>query len=563
MMSWLGFRLRDAAAFFAAVVLCCAPLLFSTAPASAQSPPQSQAATPEVSLEYFHERLTPFGQWLNHPVWGEVWQPDAGPNFRPYFYGYWDYTSDYGSLWVSNEPYGDIVYHYGRWVFDMNYGWLWVPGYVWGPSWVVWRANQDYVGWLPMPPGYLDYDQPLISAPYAADSWYGYQTFYGPVFVSEYYYTLWVFVEKKDFGRSNRRRYVTDLRHVRDLYHGSNDRTNYVNARDRIVDRFIDRDWLRNEAGRDIEPRPAKQILRRIMPMTTVSEGREIFRHRPNVNPSNGDPLVPNRTQIGAAVGARTNPNGDAAATPQNGSPRREPANIPQFPGRSKFVRAPGVEGPIGEAAPAPASTPAGANPAPTVPQRGVATTGAGIGRRAFGRAAPYTEVPASGPPAGSPASVLPSAGTDPAPAVSSRGFAAGGGGIARRAFGRVAPYTDGTAGVPTVPGGSAVVPGGTVAPGVPIGVGATPPAAVPPSAPTFAPGRYRFAVPGGAATLPGGAISAPNVPSVSPTVPAIQPPVAVPSAPSAPAPAPHPAAPQNGASQGGAVLGRHFFGGL
>ncbi len=217
MVIWPGFRLRDAAAIFAA---CCFAAMFAYAtPARAQSSAQSQAgAQIEVSLDYFHERLAPFGKWLNHPVWGEVWQPDAGPNFRPYFYGYWDYTSDYGSLWVSNEPYGDIVYHYGRWLFDMNYGWLWVPGYVWGPSWVVWRANQDYVGWLPMPPGYLDYDQPLRTAPYAGDDWYGYQTFYGPTFVSEYFYTLWVFVQNNDFGRSDRRRYVVDIRRLRDLY---------------------------------------------------------------------------------------------------------------------------------------------------------------------------------------------------------------------------------------------------------------------------------------------------------------------------------------------------------
>jgi hypothetical protein len=99
-----------------------------------------------VSFAYFEQRLSPFGHWLRHPVWGDVWQPDAGRTFRPYFYGSWQYTSDYGWLWVSNEPYGDIVYHYGRWVFDPNYGWLWVPGYVWGPSWVAWRETDGYVG---------------------------------------------------------------------------------------------------------------------------------------------------------------------------------------------------------------------------------------------------------------------------------------------------------------------------------------------------------------------------------------------------------------------------------
>src|SRR5258705_1935299 len=371
MVIWPGFRLRDAAAIFAA---CCFAAMFAYAtPARAQSSAQSQAgAQIEVSLDYFHERLAPFGKWLNHPVWGEVWQPDAGPNFRPYFYGYWDYTSDYGSLWVSNEPYGDIVYHYGRWLFDMNYGWLWVPGYVWGPSCVVWRANQDYVGWLPMPPGYLDYDQPLRSAPYASDSWYGYQTFYGPVFVSEYYYTLWVFVQNNDFGRSDRRRYVTDLRRVRDLYHGSNDRTHYVTLRDRIIDRFIDHDWLEREAHRDVEPKPAERFLRRNVPMTTVSEGREIFRHRRAVNPANGDPLVPNAARVGTTVDAAS---GDATAVP-NTLRGGNPAAVPQFPGRSKFVRAPAVNGPPGAATivegPSTVSPAAGADGNTATPPRGL-----------------------------------------------------------------------------------------------------------------------------------------------------------------------------------------------
>src|SRR5487761_621875 len=86
--------------------------------AAETAPPLVQgSATAEVSLAYFEQRLTPFGHWFQHPVWGEVWQPNTGPTFRPYFYGYWQYTADYGWLWVSNEPYGDIVYHYGRWMF--------------------------------------------------------------------------------------------------------------------------------------------------------------------------------------------------------------------------------------------------------------------------------------------------------------------------------------------------------------------------------------------------------------------------------------------------------------
>ena len=181
------------------------------APPGAVRPPQDV-----VSFPYFQQRLTVFGHWIWHPVWGDVWQPDAGANFRPYFYGYWQYTSDYGWLWVSNEPYGDIVYHYGRWAYDPNFGWLWVPGYIWGPSWVVWRESEGYIGWLAMPPGYdvvagyQDFSGYTPPAPaYAPENLYGYQNFYSS-FPLDAFLGLWVFAPNQDFGRSDKRPYVVD-----------------------------------------------------------------------------------------------------------------------------------------------------------------------------------------------------------------------------------------------------------------------------------------------------------------------------------------------------------------
>ena len=522
-MIWPGFRLRDAAAIFAA---CCFAAMFAYAtPARAQSSAQSQAgAQIEVSLDYFHERLAPFGKWLNHPVWGEVWQPDAGPNFRPYFYGYWDYTSDYGSLWVSNEPYGDIVYHYGRWLFDMNYGWLWVPGYVWGPSWVVWRANQDYVGWLPMPPGYLDYDQPLRTAPYAGDDWYGYQTFYGPTFVSEYFYTLWVFVQNNDFGRSDRRRYVVDIRRLRDLYHGSRDRTRYVNDRDRIVDRFIDPDWLKREAHRDVEAKPALNFLHRNVPMNSVSQGSKIFRRRHDANPSNADRIVRAAAPSIAptfrdAAGANT-PNGTTENGPalrQNNFGRGNLPPVPDSPGRSKFVRPPGLdpsvngialpntpgndrgrarassEGNAGTASPPPGLAPFN-RASRGVPSDGA--SGAGVARRALERGnAPSTE----GAPAG-------------LPAISNPGAAAAN-----------PPHVIGNAGGP-----------GPIAPGI-------------------------FHVPGAGAPAARTALPGP-VPGLAPA-PSIAPPPAAPSiiAPPSPLPGPPPSAPASSV-RGGVSTGNPLF---
>src|SRR5262249_48307522 len=37
-----------------------------------------------------------------------------------------------------------------------------IPGDQWGPSWVSWRASDDYVGWAPLPPG--GYDVSVASA---------------------------------------------------------------------------------------------------------------------------------------------------------------------------------------------------------------------------------------------------------------------------------------------------------------------------------------------------------------------------------------------------------------
>jgi hypothetical protein len=234
----------------------------------------------EISLGYFASRLEPFGHWINHPVWGDVWQPDAGRKFRPYFYGYWEYTSDAGWMWVSNEPYGDIVYHYGRWIYDPANGWLWVPGYVWAPSWVVWREGEDYIGWLPMPPTYSDITFDQTPGPsYAPEVSYGYEYFYGGNFTADLFANLWVFAQVADFGRSDRRRYIVDHDKLRDLLRRSRDHTHYVTEHDHVIDRSIDPHLVETLGNRTIAGNLASRFLHRNTPMETVSGGREIFRN--------------------------------------------------------------------------------------------------------------------------------------------------------------------------------------------------------------------------------------------------------------------------------------------
>jgi hypothetical protein len=270
-------RTRLVAALIAVLASATAAEAAPVTPSAVLPPGQDPAA---LSFAYFQERLSPFGHWLRHPVWGDVWQPDAGPTFRPYFYGYWQYTSDYGWLWVSNEPYGEIVYHYGRWVFDPNYGWLWVPGYVWGPSWVAWRESDGYVGWLPMPPGYQDFSANTVAPSYAPSDLYGYQNFYGQNFGLDAFTGLWVFVPAEDFARTNRRPYVIDRDRPRELYRRSPDRTHYVHDRDhdRVVDRSIDKDALERSTHRSFGAQDSGQFLPRGVTVPSVSQGQELWR---------------------------------------------------------------------------------------------------------------------------------------------------------------------------------------------------------------------------------------------------------------------------------------------
>lgn len=43
----------------------------------------------------FRAALDPYGHWVNHSRWGEVWVPDdRPPAWRPYKFGHWIYTDE-------------------------------------------------------------------------------------------------------------------------------------------------------------------------------------------------------------------------------------------------------------------------------------------------------------------------------------------------------------------------------------------------------------------------------------------------------------------------------------
>lgn len=107
-----------------------------------------------VSLQVFYNELQPYGTWIHHPAYGNVWIPRVGDDFVPYgTNGYWINT-DYGNTWVSDYSWGWAPFHYGRWFYDDFYGWVWVPDTIWGPAWVAWRSGGGYYGWAPLMPGF-------------------------------------------------------------------------------------------------------------------------------------------------------------------------------------------------------------------------------------------------------------------------------------------------------------------------------------------------------------------------------------------------------------------------
>ena len=121
---------------------------------SAQPYPPDQYPEGEVTYQTFYDELSPHGNWTDHPQYGYVWLPNAGPDFRPYSTeGHWVYTDNYEWMWVSDYDWGWAPFHYGRWDYDSYYGWFWVPGYEWSPAWVAWRDGGDYYGWAPIRPG--------------------------------------------------------------------------------------------------------------------------------------------------------------------------------------------------------------------------------------------------------------------------------------------------------------------------------------------------------------------------------------------------------------------------
>ncbi len=110
------------------------------------------AAAGEEDVAMFYSALMPYGSWVDYGDYGPVWYPTSvSSDWRPYVNGRWVPTEE-GWVFETDEAWGWATYHYGNWFPTAEYGWVWAPGSTWYPSTVAWRANEEYVGWAPMPP---------------------------------------------------------------------------------------------------------------------------------------------------------------------------------------------------------------------------------------------------------------------------------------------------------------------------------------------------------------------------------------------------------------------------
>ncbi|CAN7654635.1 hypothetical protein LJR220_006168 [Bradyrhizobium sp. LjRoot220] len=158
-----------AAGLAALVFSASTPSAFAQGPAqnSAQESAQDSAnVVPQQSIAKVQDDvrgvLTPYGRFVQHAKYGEVWIPTVTPQgWRPYPPCNWVNTRKYGWYYDDKTPWGAIVHHYGRWVSDAQMGWIWTPGAEFSPGWVVWRTSPEWVGWAPKLP---DQDVQTVSA---------------------------------------------------------------------------------------------------------------------------------------------------------------------------------------------------------------------------------------------------------------------------------------------------------------------------------------------------------------------------------------------------------------
>ncbi len=200
---------------------------------------------------HFYVSLAPHGSWIEIDNGLLAWKPyRTSSRWAPYQAGRWVWSS-YGWYWDSYESFGDITYHYGRWYNDDYYGWLWIPDNEWGPAWVEWRYDDDYIGWAPL-------------SPYATFS-----VSFGIRFTHTYHspWNVWNFVRYRHFCEHNMHNYYIPSSYKQRVFSDTKYRNDYGYEGNRIINRGIDRGTIERRGNVRIQER---EIVRLNSPRTDV-----------------------------------------------------------------------------------------------------------------------------------------------------------------------------------------------------------------------------------------------------------------------------------------------------
>jgi hypothetical protein len=218
------------------------------------------------NVGFFYNALSPYGEWLELETGFHVWRPQhIRSGWRPYLYGRWRWT-DYGWYWVSSEPFGWAVFHYGRWFRDDYYGWVWVPDRVWGPSWVEWRYDDDYIGWAPLPP-------------YASFS-FSIGIRFTTHWIAPIHY--WSFVRHRHFNSPYIAREVVPVDYTRRLIRTTRSAGRYEVEGDRIINRGVDRSFIERRGNTRINRVDVREATERGERIIRDRSRERIEVYRPN-----------------------------------------------------------------------------------------------------------------------------------------------------------------------------------------------------------------------------------------------------------------------------------------
>lgn len=221
----------------------------------------------EISFGIFYSSLSPHGEWIQMDNDLIVWRPTSvHPSWRPYMLGRWSWTR-HGWYWDSYEPFGWAVYHYGRWHYDDYYGWIWIPDNEWGPAWVEWRYDDDYIGWAPLPP-YAHFR--IDIGIHFSIGWHS-------------HYSYWNFVRYDRFCHPRVNYYIVEPRAGRRIYERAKYKNNYYYDNDRIVNGGLDRKYVERKAGYKIVQKELRDVDdRSVYKRKRDSSDDRIYTYRPS-----------------------------------------------------------------------------------------------------------------------------------------------------------------------------------------------------------------------------------------------------------------------------------------